>query len=144
MRCRNRRFGFGHIKQHFSEWQAWSLKFLTNSLAIGLCLILPEKRISQSRLGYRTIKNEGAPFFDMQTIEQLGSTQVRMILVFLKSNRRGAESTSQGPTYYKGRVRLRNENYNFNLDPARWCLNLFHFSARMSVLTLYFRRVFGP
>ena len=52
-----------------------SLKFtfLTNSLATGLSLIQSKNRICKSRLGYRTIKNEGAPFFDMQTIEQLGS-----------------------------------------------------------------------
>ena len=31
------------------------------------------KQISESRLGYRTIKNEGAPYFDLHTIEQLGS-----------------------------------------------------------------------
>ena len=32
-----------------------------------------QKQIGKSRLGYRTIKNEGAPFFNMLTIEQVGS-----------------------------------------------------------------------
>ena len=39
-----------------------------------------QKQIGESRLGYRTIKNEGTPFFDLRTTEQLGSTSSNEIM----------------------------------------------------------------
>ena len=52
-----------------------SLKFifLSNSFATLFSLIKSEKRISESRLGDVTIKNEGEPFFDLHTIAQVES-----------------------------------------------------------------------